>query len=322
MKACFFDGILKFGDVPEPVPAEGEVLIRVLVSAICNTDLEIVKGYMGFTGTLGHEFVGEVVSKSSSLCGKKVVGEINCACGKCYLCTSGRETHCPTRKVLGIFNHDGAFAEYVTLPEKNLHVVPESLSPESAVFTEPLAAALEIFQQVTVLPGQNVFIFGAGKLGLLIASVFHLKGFDYKLLTRSDSKVNKALSIGLKAEKLESLVNSAKAEICVDCTGNPEGVTLALSHLYPGGKLILKTTVAEPAKLDLNELVINEFTLFGSRCGPFAPALDLLNQGLVDPAPLVTKIFSFSDILNAFKAASMPENIKILIDHRVQPVGF
>jgi len=316
MIALFFDEKLSLTQVPKPKPTVGEVLIKILYSAICNTDLEIIKGYMGFKGILGHEFVGEVVSKSSDLFGKKVVGEINCSCGQCYLCKTGRPSHCPNRSVLGIQNHDGVFAEFIVLPERNLHVVPDGLQLESAVFTEPLAAAIEIFEQVRIKPSGNVFIFGAGKLGLLIAMVFRLNGCDYTLISRSRSKVEKAQKMGINALKLSALPDQARAEVCVDCTGSPDGISLALSHLYPRGKLVLKTTVANPQKIDLNQIVINEFEIIGSRCGLFKPALSLLSQGFVDPTPMIARTFEFKDILKAFELAATPGTLKVLISHQ------
>jgi len=315
MNALFFDGKLSMKQVPTPKPMAGEVVIRIIYSAICNTDLEIIKGYMGFKGVLGHEFVGEVVTKSSVLFGKKVVGEINCACGRCYLCHTGRETHCGNRSVLGIQNHDGVFAEFIVLPERNLHIVPDSLSLESAAFAEPLAAAVEIFEQIHIRPSRKVFIFGAGKLGLLIAMVFRLSGCDYTLFSRSNAKVNKARSMAINAMLLSTLADQDKAEVCIDCTGSPDGISMALSHLFPKGKLVLKTTVAEPKKIDLNQIVINEFEIIGSRCGLFKPALSLLSQGLVDPRPMITKTFEFKDILEGFEFAARPGTLKVLIRH-------
>ena len=315
MKALIYDGSLHLQEVSKPLPGNDEVLIRVLYSSICNTDLEITKGYMGFNGILGHEFVGEVVSKSSSLFGKKVVGEINCSCCECYLCNTGRKNHCPYRTVLGIQDHDGVFAEFIVLPARNLHEVPEALALEAAVFTEPLAAAIEIFEQIQIKPSQNVFIFGAGKLGLLIAQVFRLNGCVYTTFARSEARVKKARSMGINAELAGTLTDMDKAEVCVDCTGNPSGINLALKHLYPGGKLVLKTTVAQSEKIDLNQIVINEFEIIGSRCGLFEPALSLLSQGLVDPQPLISKTFDFKDILKGFEYAAKPNSLKVLIRH-------
>lgn len=315
MKALVFDGSLKIAEVSKPGPVNDEVLIRVLYSAICNTDLEIIKGYMGFNGILGHEFVGEVVTPSSALFGKTVVGEINCSCGNCYLCQTGRKTHCPNRTVIGISGHAGVFADYVVLPEKNLHVVPDGLPLTSAVFTEPLAAAVEIFEQVQIKPSRNAFIFGAGKLGLLVSQVFRLNGCHYTAFTRSELKVMNARSMGINAALVSTLTDRDKAEVCIDCTGNPSGVSLALSHLYPGGKLVLKTTVANSEKIDLNQVVINEFEIIGSRCGLFEPALRLLSLGLVNPLPMITKTFDFKDIMNGFEFAAKPGTLKVLIRH-------
>ena len=315
MKALIFDGSLRVTEVSIPQPHGNEVLIRVIFSAICNTDLEIVKGYMGFNGILGHEFVGRVETRSSALFGKIVVGEINCPCGECYLCRTGRRTHCPNRTVLGIQNHDGVFAEFIVLPVENLHEIPATLSMESAVFTEPLAAAIEIFEQLQIKPSRNVFIFGAGKLGLLVAQVFRLNGCVYTAFARSESKVKKAAEMGINARLLTTLDESEKAEVCVDCTGDPSGINLALSHLYPRGKLVLKTTVANYEKIDLNQVVINEFEIIGSRCGLFEPAVNLLSQGLVTPLPMITKIFDFDQILSAFDFAAKPGTLKVLIRH-------
>ena len=315
MKALVFDGQLSLKEIPDPIPNAGEVLIRVRYSSICTTDLEIIQGYMGYKGILGHEFVGEVVSKKSKFFGKDVVGEINLTCGTCYMCQTGRKTHCINRTVMGIFEHPGCFADYVVMPERNLHVVPANVDLPTAVFTEPLAAALEIFEQTKIKPTDNVFIFGAGKLGLLITQVFRLSGCEYTLLDINPGKVEFARELGLNARLLEDMKIDDRAEICVDCTGNPAGVETALSHLHPCGKLILKTTVADPAKIDLNKVVLNEFTIIGSRCGVFEPALSLLGQKLIDVEPMITKVFPFDDIVEAFRFAAEPNTIKVLIRH-------
>ena len=315
MKALFFDGSLKMVEIPSPIAKADEVLIQVLYSAICNTDLEITRGYMNFIGIPGHEFVGKVVSESGRLSGKIVVGEINCPCGECYLCKTGRKRHCPTRTVLGIYGHHGVFADFIVLPEGNLREIPETLSQESAVFTEPLAAAIEIFEQVQIRPSQKVYIFGAGKLGLLISLVFRLKGCEAVTFDPNLQKVAKAQSMGIGAALLSTLTPEDKAEVCIDCTGSPAGIGMAMAHLYPGGRLVLKTTVAKPDQIDLNQIVINEFEIIGSRCGLFDPALNLLTKGVIDPTPLISKIFDFSDILTAFEYASEPGILKVLIRH-------
>lgn len=315
MKALLYDGKLSIQQVPDPEPKQGEVLIQVRYSSICNTDLEILQGYMGFNGILGHEFVGEVISGESRFFGKDVVGEINISCGHCYMCQTGRRNHCTNRSVIGIFEHAGTFADYVVLPEKNLHIVPPNVELPNAVFTEPLAAALEIFEQTKINPTDNVFVFGAGKLGLLITQVFRLSGCEYTLFDVNPYKVEFARGLGLPAKNLTSLKPDERAEICVDCTGSPDGIGIALNHLRPRGKLILKTTVADPARIDLNQVVVNEFNIIGSRCGVFEPALSLLGQKLIDVEPLITKVFPFEEIEEAFKLAATPNSIKVLIRH-------
>ena len=315
MKALVFNESLQILEVPIPQPLNDEVVIRVLYSSICNTDLEIIKGYMGFKGIPGHEFVGEVVTPSSIYFGKKVVGEINCPCGNCYLCLTGRRTHCEFRSTLGIFKRNGVFAEFIVLPESNLHVVHANLSDEIAVFTEPLAAAVEIFEQIHIKPSQNVFIFGAGKLGLLIAQVFRLNGCDFTVFARSESTVKKATDMGIHARLTATLGNSEKAEVCIEATGDPSGINLALAHLNPRGKLILKTTVANCEKIDLNQIVINEFEIIGSRCGLFEPALKLLTQKLVNPQQMIAKTFNFDQMCDAFEFAAKPGTLKVLIRH-------
>ncbi|MEI6884903.1 MAG: alcohol dehydrogenase catalytic domain-containing protein [Bacteroidota bacterium] len=315
MQSLFFEKELCLRDIPLPVPAPDEVLVKIKYSAICNTDLEIIKGYMGFKGVPGHEFVGEVVSQGNILSGKTVVGEINCSCGNCYLCRSGRRTHCMNRTVVGIAGRQGVFADFIALPAKNLHIVPDSVPVQMAVFTEPLAAAVEIFEQLHVKPSGNMMIFGAGKLGMLVSMVARLQGFDYTTVDTVPEKVRFALSAGINAVELRELDPASKAEVCVDCTGSSRGFELALSHLWPRGTMVLKTTVANTSSPDLNSIVINEFNILGSRCGLFKPALNLLERKLIDPSILVSGIYPFSEIISAFEAANNPENHKILIRH-------
>ena len=315
MQALFFDNGLFIKEIPVPEPAAGEVLVKVLYSAICNTDLEIIKGYMGFRGVLGHEFVGRVNSPGHPLHGKTVVGEINCSCGECYLCLSGRRTHCTNRTVIGIAGHQGVFADFISLPSGNLHIVPDPVPGHIAVFTEPLAAAIEIFEQQHIKPSDTVFIFGAGKLGLLVSMVARLHGLSYTTFDPVIEKVEFAVKMGLNARSSAGLKPEEKAEVCIDCTGSAEGISIALSHLWPRGTMVLKTTVADPAKPDVNSIVINEFTILGSRCGLFEPALNLLERKLIDPDPMISGSFAFKDIIKAFESAKKPVNRKIIIDH-------
>jgi len=315
MLALFFEGGLTLKEIPVPEPSRGEVLVRILYSAICNTDLEIIKGYMSFTGVPGHEFVGQVITPGHALTGRNVVGEINCSCGHCYMCRIGRPTHCFSRTVVGIAGHQGVFTEYICLPEGNLHIVPDSIPLPLAVFTEPLAAAAEIFEQLHIRPTEKVFILGAGKLGLLAAMVARLNGLDYTSFDTIAEKVDFAVRLGINARHLSSLEPDEKAGVCIDCSGSRDGAGIALSLLYPRGTLVLKTTVAETAKTDLNCIVVNELTVMGSRCGPFRPALNLLERKLADPRPLISGVFPFSDILKAFETAMNPLSLKIIIKH-------
>jgi len=313
MKALLYDGELKLLSKPRPKPPPGEALIRVSLAGICNTDLEIAKGYMGFQGVLGHEFVGVVEeAEEEGWLGKRVVGEINCYCGECSLCRRGLFTHCPERTTLGIWGRDGAFAEYLTLPLANLHPVPEEIPDEDAVFVEPLAAALEIVEQIEVKPTDRVLLLGDGKLGLLVAQVLTLQGCDL-------------LVVGHHAHKLEILKRRGIAthlgkgslegsfDIVVDCTGNPEGFAQALDLLRPRGTLVLKSTYHGEAEVDLSRLVIDEITLIGSRCGPFFPALELLGRGLVDVASLISATLPLDEAIRAFRLAGRRETLKVLL---------
>jgi len=315
MKALIFDSSLHLATVPDPVPRKGEALIKILYSSICNTDLEIIKGYMGFQGIPGHEFVGRVVNKESLFYGHRVVGEINCSCGKCLMCRTKRRSHCVNRSVLGIDKRPGVFAEYTVLPESNLHKVPDPVSDTEAVFTEPLAAAFEILEQSPIDAKKSVFVFGAGKLGLLVAQVLKAKGLMYVLFDSNEEKVKKARSMDLLAMPLGSMKKDARAEICIDCTGHPKGILTAIDHVYPRGKVILKTTVARPARIDLNKLVINEIELQGSRCGPFVPALEMLEKKEIKTATMISEIVDFKDILKGFSMAKKKGTVKVLIRH-------
>jgi threonine dehydrogenase-like Zn-dependent dehydrogenase len=302
-----------------PEREEGFVVARVSAAGICNTDLEIVRGYMNFRGVLGHEFVGVVVDGPSEWLGARIVAEINFACGRCPSCARGLGRHCPSRKVLGILGADGAFAEFVVLPIANLHRVPEALATEDAVFTEPVAAAFEILDQVHVRSGMACTVLGDGKLGLLIAQVLQHAGAD-------------VLTVGHHAEHLRILEargictvlsdrwDRARADIVVDATGSAAGFATALAATKPRGVLVLKSTVADAACVSLAPIVIDEITVVGSRCGPFAPALRALQAGTVDVRPLVSARFPLQRGIEALQAAARPGTLKVVLDvHRDGP---
>jgi threonine dehydrogenase-like Zn-dependent dehydrogenase len=290
-----------------------EALVKVTSAGICNTDLELAKGYMGFRGIPGHEFVGIVEeSDDKKIIGKRVVGEINLGCGACPHCKNKMQNHCPNRSVLGILNKDGAFAEYLTLPVKNLHVVPDSVSDDEAIFTEPLAAAFEIMEQINIAPGDSVCVLGDGKLGLLVAQA--LSTTDCRLVIVGHHRENLSImeGIGIKT-RLSSSFSEPGFDIVVDCTGSRSGIESALKITKPGGKIVLKTTVAKKSSIDLNHIVINELSLIGSRCGPFKPAIDAIKSRSVDLAPLISDTFSIDDGIRAFEVASGKGVLKVIL---------
>lgn len=314
MRALVWDGTLRYEpDYPDPVPRADEALIRVHMAGICNTDLEITRGYKGFQGILGHEFVGEVVTAPDpTWVGKRVVGEINITCGRCYYCTHGMPTHCERRSALGIFGHDGAFAEYLTLPLRNLHPVPPSVPDHVAVFTEPLAAALEVLEQVHVRPSDSVVVVGDGKLGLLIAQVMALTGATVTLAGRHPERLALAETWGLRSvlvprgepftpPRLPSA--HGKGDVVVECTGTGEGFAVARSFVRPRGTMVLKSTYHGLAQVDLTSVVVDEVHLVGTRCGPFPPALRLLQEGRVDVESLVERVFPLEQGVDAFTYA-------------------
>jgi threonine dehydrogenase-like Zn-dependent dehydrogenase len=321
MKAILFDGELTYTDkYPVPEPQEGEALIRVNMAGICNTDLEIIKGYLDFKGVLGHEFVGmveKVNGVSHDLSGKRVVGEINCACGVCDYCLKGLKTHCPDRKTLGITDKDGAFAEHITLPLDNLFVLPDNIADEEAVFTEPLAAAFEILEQIHIRPTDKILIMGDGKLGILIALVLNLTQADVTLAGKHDNKLTAASNQGVKTIKITSLFPLTKSyDIVVEATGTPEGFELALQLVNPRGKVVLKSTVAKGKEINLAPVVIDEIQVIGSRCGPFEPALSALSRKLIDVKPLITEVYRPEQAKEAFEKAKEKDSLKVLIDFR------
>jgi threonine dehydrogenase-like Zn-dependent dehydrogenase len=313
---------------PMPAPVDGEALIRVLLAGICNTDLEIVQGYMGFQGVLGHEFVGIVESvnegpgatRLNSLIGKRVVGEINAACHRadCLYCQRGMPTHCPNRTTLGIVNRDGAFAEYLTLPIRNLHLVPESVSDEEAVFVEPLAANFEMLEQVHVRPTDSVVVLGDGKMGQLAAQVLTLSGCEVTMVGKHEEKLVLVEKHGVHTYLLDdaerfALEGGRRADIVVECTGSAQGLELALRAVRARGVLILKSTVSGMSSLHLAPIVIDEIRVQGSRCGPFGPALRALSRKLVNVHSLINACYALDEGPAAFKRTEQQGVLKVLL---------
>lgn len=314
MHALVYDGALHYETaLPLPSRKDGESLIRVSMAGICNTDREILRGYMGFRGVPGHEFVGIVEESSDpALNGVRVVGEINCPCGFCELCSRGLGKHCSDRTVVGIQGRDGAFAEYLVLPERNLHVVPDNLSDEEAVFTEPLAAAFEILESVHIAPEDRVLVIGAGKLGKLVAMV--LQGTGCRLIVVVAHEGDRAFlaSMGIvcvtpgEAEKLP------RFDLVVECSGSTSGFTAACNSVRPRGTIVQKSTYADSIDFDISRLVVDEVRIVGSRCGPFAPALRALAARQVRVDSLVSRVFPLGRGEAAFAAAAAGEQGKIL----------
>ncbi|NMF62343.1 alcohol dehydrogenase [Brasilonema octagenarum UFV-E1] len=300
-------------NIPIPEPPPGEALVRVLCAGVCNTDLELKRGYYPYTGILGHEFVGVVEQGPQHLVNQRVVGEINAVCGQCRFCRSGQPTHCENRTVLGIVNRNGAFAEYLCLPIQNLHPVPENIPTEVATFTEPLAAALEIQQQVQLRPDDRVLVIGDGKLGQLVAQTLALTGCDLLVVGRHQDKLAHLEARGIKTGFADTVTDRA-FDISVECTGNSEGFALAHRALRPRGTLVLKSTYAGKLSLDASSLVVDEITLIGSRCGPFAPALELLAQEKVDVKSLINACYPLADGLAAFERAQTKGVLKVLLE--------
>ena len=314
MRALVFDRELKYTtDYPIPQPASNEALIRITYAGICNTDIEITGGYMGFKGIPGHEFVG-IVEKCGrkNLIGKRVAGEINTGCGHCLYCRNKMQNHCPSRSVLGILNRDGVFAEYTILPVKNLHMIPDSISNEEAVFVEPLAAAYEILEQIDISSSDKVCVLGDGKLGLLVAQVIETTGSNLVAAGKHPEKLSILDKAGIKT-RLSSDFKEREFDIVIDCTGSPSGMETALRIVKPRGKIVLKTTIAKTSRIDLNQIVINEINLIGSRCGPFPAAIKAIGSGEIDLYPLISKVFSLKEGIKAFQYASKKNALKVIL---------
>ncbi len=306
-------GKIRLRDAPRPAPRRGFAVIRLLYGGICNTDIELLRGYYGFRGTPGHEFVGEVVAGSPALLGRRVVGEINLNCTRCSWCRRGLGRHCPRRAVLGIVRHPGAFAELLSLPEANLHVVPAEIPLPHAVFVEPLAAACEIREQVAIPPGSAVAVLGDGKLGLLVAQVLQASGARVRLFGRHREKIRIAEKAGVAGEVRRAKFPVAVYDYVVEATGSSEGLAEALRLVRPRGTVVLKSTVHGAVRLDAAPLVVNEVTVVGSRCGPFRPALELLASGRVRVAEMISESYPLREAPAAFRRAQQKGVLKVLL---------
>jgi threonine dehydrogenase-like Zn-dependent dehydrogenase len=315
MRAAVFDQALSFRPRhPEPPAGEGDTLVRVRQAGICATDLEITRSYMGFTGVLGHEFVGEVVqSPDKDLVGQRVVGEINIVCGRCDLCLSGLSAHCRNRSVLGIQNHNGAFAGFLRLPAANLHVLPRGVEEDQAVFAEPLAAAFQVLKQIQLDQRQWVTVLGDGRLGLLVAQVLRNAGSPVRVIGKHPEKLALCEKWSIRSRPLDDIIPRHDQDVVVDCTGSAAGFELAMQMVRPRGAIVLKSTAAAGKALNLAPLVIDEIQVLGSRCGPFREALRALAEKSVDVTSLIFRRMKLEQAVEAFALAGRPGVLKVLL---------
>ena len=321
MKAIVFndkEGLHLDNNYKKPIPQKGEALIKVTLAGICNTDYEITKGYMGYNGILGHEFIGtveEINDEDKSLLGKRVTAEISYGCNnpECEWCAVKNYRHCPDRHTLGIWRKDGCFAEYVTMPLNVLFEIPENVEDEQAVFVEPLAAACEITEQLHIQPIQRVVVLGDGKLGLTTALTLSAQGLDVTLIGKHQNKLDIAKNQGVKTQLLQDTKIENIYDVVVEATGSVSGFETSLSLVKPRGVLVLKSTIATGKELNLAPIVINEITVLGSRCGQFPPALNLLAKHRIDFKPFISAVYSIDDAIEAFEANKSKETLKVLI---------
>ena len=313
MKAGYFDGdqLTLRNDITTP---EHESLIQVNLAGICGTDLEILDGYMDYCGVLGHEFVGTLKKSSdSNLVGKRAVGEINAGCNRCHQCQDGMSRHCPNRTVLGILNRNGAFAEYLSLPERNLHVIPDTISDRQAVFVEPLAAAFEICEQIQIQQNWNVAVVGDGRLAQLVSRVLKLSCSEIVCFGRHQNKLTLAEKNGIKTRMMIEPKDHAFFDMVVEATGSNSGFIDSIKLVKPRGTIMLKSTIASKENLDLTPVVVNEVSIIGSRCGVFKPAIDALATGTIQVDDLIDSTYSLHDIHAALEHAKRPDALKILL---------
>ncbi len=317
MKALVFNKELSFDkNYAKPVPKENEALIKITYAGICNTDVEITKGYMGFTGICGHEFLGiveEINGEDKSLLNKRVTGGINLGCQNCKDCASGLERHCKNRQTLGIYKKDGCFAEYITLPLSNLVEIPEEISDKEAILIEPLAAALEILEQVHIEPNSKIAVLGDGKLGLLISMVLSTTPADVVTIGKHQNKLDILNKQGIKTKLLQDATEEKYYDIVVEATGSVSGFEKSVSLTKPRGILVLKSTIASEKPLNLSMIVVDEITIVGSRCGQFPPAIRLLKKKPFDLSELISAVYPFDEALNAFQKAQEKGVLKVIL---------
>ena len=320
MLALVYDDKLKLDkNYPEPIVKDDEVLIKTIMAGICNTDYEITQGYMGYRGVLGHEFVGVVVklgkNAPSDLLNKRVVGEINCACNDCSWCHKDLQRHCPNRQTLGIWQKDGCFSEYFTLPYKNVLTLADNIDDITATFTEPLAAAYEIIEQVHIKPTDKVAILGDGKLGLCISLIFNALNIDYTHIGKHLEKLKISSDLGAKTKLLNEINENDKKsyDVVVEATGSVSGFETSAMLTKPRGILVLKSTIAARQGLNLASIVVDEITIVGSRCGQFAPVVRLMEQNKLNVKPLVDSIYDVKDFECAFEKNSQKGTLKVLV---------
>ena len=314
MRAVVFDEQLSFdAGYPDPALKDGECTIQVHLAGICATDLHITRGYMDYRGVLGHEMVGTVIAGPAAWNGKRVVGEINCVCRRCEMCLAGLSNHCRQRTVMGILGRDGCFADRVVLPPRNLHQVPDVVSDEEAVFVEPLAAAYQVLAQCTIDKRTRAGVVGPGRLGLLVAQVLKTTGCQLTVIGRNRTKLLLAEKKGIQSIHIDEVVPRKDYDVIVECTGSPEGLSLAMQLIRPRGTIVLKSTSADAGSVNLAPLVIDEVRLIGSRCGPFPEAINALARQAVDVRSLISKTYPIEAALEAFKAAASPQNVKVLL---------
>lgn len=314
MRALVFDGQLHLETaLPMPQLQEGDALLKIRRAGICNTDLELVDGMYGFSGILGHEFVADVVEGQPDLLGKRVVGEISVVCGCCDFCLQGIPSQCRNRSTIGIRRYPGAFADYLPLPHRNLHLVPDKLTDDQAVFVEPLAAALQVTEAVHISPRHRAVVIGVGKLGMLVAQVLKLTGADVLGVVRRERQAQMLHQWGIEAVRLQD-VPEQSVDVVVDVTGLAQGFADALTLVKSRGTIVLKSTYKGMPTADLSQVAVRDIRVVGSRCGPFDAALRLLSRDLIDVEPLIEGRFSIDHALDAMKAAAQPGALKYLLD--------